>query len=108
LRDFDRFSSLKTTFHISFKVKPEQGKIYTMENIIILAFFLKGRDYLFWLVASHASACCGREDVVERLSGHHDSKRPRNGCVKRPERSPPPAPGDILPPRALPFAFTDF
>lgn len=73
-------------------MKPEQGKIYTMENIIILAFFLKGRDYLFWLVASHASACCGREDVVERLSGHHDSKRPRNGCVKRPERSPPPPP----------------
>lgn len=101
----DSLISLKTAFHISFKVKPEQGKIYTMENITVLTFFFfKGRGYLFWIMASHVSACCGRQDVVEQIRGHHESKRPRKGCVKRPELFP----SDILPPKALPSAFTTF
>lgn len=98
----DSLISLKTAFHISFKVKPEQSKIYTMESITIWDFFFKGRDYLFWLMASHVSACCGREDVAEQISGHHDSKRPRKEFVKRPE------PSGIHSPKAPPSAFTAF
>lgn len=65
----DRFISLKTAFHISFRVKPEQGKIYTMENIIIWAFFFffKGEGLFilargFTRVSLLWQGGCGRAD----------------------------------------------
>lgn len=88
----DRLASLKTAFHISFKVKPGQGEIYTAGHLAILAFWGMGATY-FWLMVPQVSAHRGREHVGEPISGHHGSKRP--------ERFP----NDVLPPKAPHSAF---